>query len=60
MEVRIMLAAWRGIVLAALLGFGAMVRYPGGDPLASSAMRYSLTRNFLSDLGMTVGYNGRR
>lgn len=59
MQVRIMVAARRGIVLAALLGFGAMVRYPGGDPLDSSAMRYSLTRNFLSDLGMTVVYNGQ-
>ena len=59
MQVRIMLAARRGIVLAAVLGFGSLVRYPGGDALDSSAMRYSLTRNFLSDLGMTVAYNGQ-
>ena len=54
-----MLAARRGIVLAALLGLCAMVRYPGGDSLHPSTMRYSLTRNFLSDLGMTVAYNGQ-
>lgn len=59
MQARVILAARRGIVLATLLGFSAMVRYPGGDPLDSSAMRYSLTRNFLSDLGMTVAYNGQ-
>ena len=52
------LGARRGIVVAALLGLGAMVRYPGGDPIDRSAARYALTRNFLSDLGMTVAYNG--
>ena len=52
------LVARRGIVIAALLGLGAMVRYPGGDPIDRSAARYALTRNFLSDLGMTVAYNG--
>ncbi|GAC1658629.1 MAG: hypothetical protein NVS4B3_26170 [Gemmatimonadaceae bacterium] len=59
MRGRIVLGARRGIVIAALLGFSAMVRYPGGDPFDRSATRYSLTRNFLSDLGMTVAYNGQ-
>lgn len=35
-----------------------MVRYPGGDPLDRARIGYSLTRNFLSDLGMTVAWNG--
>jgi hypothetical membrane protein len=38
-----------------------MFRYPGGTPLNHArTTRYSLTSNFLSDLGMTVAYNGAR
>ncbi|MDB4907993.1 MAG: hypothetical protein JWO05_2777 [Gemmatimonadetes bacterium] len=44
---------------AVLLSLAAMVRYPGGDPLDHSAVRYSPSRNFLSDLGMTVAYDGQ-
>lgn len=43
------------------LGFAAalvaMVRYPGGTTLGGTTSRYSLSQNFLSDLGMTVAYN---
>ena len=41
-----------------MLGLAAMVRYPGGNPFDRGRDGYSLTRNFLSDLGMTVAYNG--
>ena len=51
-------ARW-GIGVALLLGLVAMVRYPGGDPLDRSSAGYAPTRNFLSDLGMTVAYNGQ-
>jgi len=37
-----------------------MLAYPGGTPLDLEARRYSLTQNFLSDLGMTVAYGGGR
>lgn len=36
----------------------AMLRYPGGTTLDASTGSYSLSRNFLSDLGMTVAFNG--
>lgn len=42
-----------------LLAVGAMLRYPGGTALDATTARYSLARNFLSDLGMTVAYNGQ-
>jgi hypothetical membrane protein len=45
--------------VAVLLAFGSMLRYPGGTPLNRSSDGYSLSQNFLSDLGMTVAYDGR-
>jgi hypothetical protein len=36
-----------------------MLRYPGGDPFDLSSAGYAPTRNFLSDMGMTVAYNGQ-
>lgn len=45
------------IGLALALALGAMLRYPGGTPLDTTTEGYSLSRNFLSDLGMTVAYN---
>ena len=44
---------------AALLGAVAMLCYPGGTGLEHNTSRYQLTQNFLSDLGMTVAYNGQ-
>jgi len=46
-------------VIATGLAIGAMLRYPGGTPLDRTPAGYSLSSNFLSDLGMTVGYNGQ-
>ena len=46
-------------LVALILGAGAMARYPGGTPLDHTTERYSFSRNFLSDLGMTVAYDGR-
>lgn len=51
-------ARW-AVGLAIMLAAGAMVRYPGGTGLDPSSTGYSLQRNFLSDLGMTVAYDGR-
>lgn len=45
--------------LALALAVGAMLRYPGGTPLDAATEGYSISRNFLSDLGMTVAYNHR-
>ena len=45
------------VALALALAVGAMLRYPGGTPLDASTEDYSMSRNFLSDLGMTVAYN---
>jgi hypothetical membrane protein len=45
--------------LAVALTIAAMIQYPGGTPLVRSSEHYSLQHNFLSDLGMTVAYNGR-
>jgi hypothetical membrane protein len=42
---------------AAALTVLSMLRYPGGTVLDPSTRGYSLTRNFLSDLGMTVSYS---
>lgn len=36
----------------------AMWRYPGGTALDAHTAGYQFTQNFLSDLGMTVAYNG--
>ena len=45
------------VALAFALVVVAMLRYPGGTPLDASTKGYSMSRNFLSDLGMTVAYN---
>jgi hypothetical membrane protein len=50
--------AWRTAGVAFLLAMGAALRYPGGTPLNRTTARYSMSQNFLSDLGMTVAYNG--
>lgn len=50
-------AQWAALT-AALLGVVAMICYPGGTVLEHHTSRYRLTQNFLSDLGMTVAYNG--
>ena len=47
------------VVIAVALALGAAMRYPGGTPLSPSSSGYSPTQNFLSDLGMTVAYNGQ-
>lgn len=45
--------------IATLLAVIAMVRYPGGTFRDHSTRGYSLTHNFLSDLGATVAHNGQ-
>jgi hypothetical membrane protein len=47
------------IGLAVALSIGAIVRYPGGTVLDPTTSGYSLSENFLSDLGMTVAYDHR-
>jgi hypothetical membrane protein len=37
----------------------AMVQYPGGTSINAGTIGYTFDQNFLSDLGMTVAYNGR-
>ena len=44
---------------AVLVGVAAMIRYPGGTSLDATTAGYSLSQNFLSDLGMTVAYDGQ-
>jgi hypothetical membrane protein len=45
--------------MAALFTVLAMGKYPGGTALDARTVGYSLDENFLSDLGMTVAYDGR-
>jgi hypothetical membrane protein len=45
--------------IAATLAVIAMVRYPGGTFRDHSTHGYSLSHNFLSDLGATVAHNGQ-
>jgi len=45
--------------VAVAFAAAAGICYPGGTLLTRSSAGYSLTENFLSDLGMTVAYNGR-
>jgi hypothetical protein len=52
------LARW-SIVLATIMAIGAAALYPGGTLHDPARQSYSLAENFLSDLGMTVAYNGR-
>jgi hypothetical membrane protein len=49
-------ARW-AVGVAIALAIGAGTRYPGGTPLDPSSKGYSISHNFLSDLGMTVAYN---
>ena len=49
-------AQWT-VGLASALAIGSMTRYPGGTALDPASPGYSLSRNFLSDLGMTVAYD---
>jgi hypothetical protein len=51
-------ANWTVAAAIALAG-GAMIQYPGGTMLDAATSRYSFSRNFLSDLGMTVAYDGQ-
>jgi hypothetical protein len=41
------------------LAFGSMMLYPGGTARERSTVGYAPSQNFLSDLGMTVAYNGQ-
>jgi hypothetical membrane protein len=49
--------AQTAVGIACVLAIGAMMRYPGGTALDPTSRGYSLSRNFLSDLGMTVAYD---
>ena len=44
---------------AAVLAVTSMLLYPGGTVINSDTRGYSLTQNFLSDLGTTVAFDGR-
>ncbi|HEX6464585.1 MAG TPA: hypothetical protein VFZ98_09040 [Vicinamibacterales bacterium] len=50
---------WPALAIGAAFGVAAMLVYPGGTPLDAATVGYSLSRNFLSDLGTTVAFNGR-
>lgn len=45
------------VAVATAIAVAAMLRYPGGTALDATTVGYSLSHNFLSDLGMTVAYN---
>ena len=45
--------------IAAALAILSMAQYPGGTPLDARTVGYAPAQNFLSDLGMTVAYNGQ-
>jgi hypothetical membrane protein len=47
------------VAVSAVLAAGSMARYPGGTLLDRSSVGYSFSQNFLSDLGMTVAYDGQ-
>ena len=44
--------------IAVVLSLLSMGQYPGGTSLNAQTIGYSLSKNFLSDLGMTIAYNG--
>jgi len=52
-------ARWM-VGLAIILAIGAIAQYPGGDRFDHSSLGYSISRNFLSDLGMTMSFSGQR
>jgi len=59
MKLTVFTSARWAVGVATLLALASMIRYPGGtarDPLSTG---YSLSHNFLSDLGMTVAYDGQ-
>lgn len=49
----------RAAAVSGILAVVAIFRYPGGTFRDHSTQGYSLTHNFLSDLGMTVAHDGR-
>jgi len=51
-------AIW-ATVLSTALALVAMVRYPGGTKFDATTHGYAWSQNFLSDLGMTIAYDGR-
>src|SRR6187549_855015 len=51
-------ARW-ATMLAVVLTLVAIVSYPGGTKFDPSRDGYAWSQNFLSDLGMTVAYDGR-
>jgi hypothetical membrane protein len=51
-------ARW-AIGTSTILAVAAMLCYPGGTARTRASDGYSLSQNFLSDLGMTVAYDGR-
>jgi len=57
-SIRFRRARWCVATGAFLVG-AAMLSYPGGTLGDRSSAGYSLSMNYLSDLGMTVAYNGR-
>lgn len=54
----ISLVAWAGLLQFALCFYWAMSVYGGGSQIASRMRGYSLSHNFLSDLGRTVAWSG--
>ena len=44
--------------VATVLAIGSGLRYPGGTFRDHATSGYSITHNFLSDLGMTVAHDG--
>lgn len=51
-------AQWAALT-ATVLSVVSMVCYPGGTAFDHATPYYRLTQNFLSDLGMTVAYDGQ-
>lgn len=48
-------ARW-SVLAAGVLGVGSILQFPGGTPFQPTRSHFSLTMNFLSDLGMTNVY----
>jgi hypothetical protein len=51
-------ARW-AVGLSSMLAVGAIARYPGGNRVDHASLGYSVFRNFLSDLGMTISFSGQ-
>jgi hypothetical membrane protein len=49
----------RATLIASALASASMISYPGGTLLDHDTQHYQIFQNFLSDLGMTVAYDGR-